>query len=48
MKQLLKDHMKKLGKRGGRACFDKHGNEHFSKLGKKGAKQRWAKLTKQE
>lgn len=46
VKELIREEMRRLGKRGGNATLKKHGPEYFSKLSKKGVKARKRKKTK--
>jgi general stress protein YciG len=39
--------VKEMARKGGRACYKKHGKAYMKELGKKGAEKRWANHKKQ-
>ena len=39
-KKIIKDHYRKLGKKGGSSTFRKHGREFMSRIGKMPAKKK--------
>lgn len=41
--QVIRDHYKKIGQKGGLANLEKNSRAHFSMIGKKGAIKRWGK-----
>lgn len=37
-REMIREHMRQLGARGGKATLKKHGKGHFSKISKKGVR----------
>lgn len=41
--EIIKEHLAKLGKKGGAKTLKKHGKKHFSEIAKIGLAKRWNK-----